>query len=145
MRAELSLTKYGELLECRKNIYESLHPETKVGQVLTAGMNRAIGNNVSGKMPAALRSFAQDTAGKLGVSLRTVERTVQMMNGLAEDTRKIFCHFSNYKLSQSEDGADGRSQHELLSFRYAIHGFSYPALFIVRLTSLILDISSIYK
>ena len=52
-------------------------------------------------MSATLKSFAQDTADKLGVSPRTVERTVQMMNGLTEDTRKIFHHFSNYKLNQS--------------------------------------------
>ena len=64
-------------------------------------MNRAIGNNVSDKMSVTLRSFAQDTADKLGVSVRTVERTIQMMNGLTEDTREVFRHFPNYKLSQS--------------------------------------------
>ena len=101
VRTELSVIEYGELLERRKEIYESLHPETKVGQAQAAGMNRAIGNNVSDKMSVTLRSFAQDTADKLGVSSRTVERTVQMMNGLTEDTREAFRHFPNYKLSQS--------------------------------------------
>ena len=52
-------------------------------------------------MSATLKSFAQDTADKLGVSPRTVERTVQMMNGLTEDAREVFRHFPNYKLSQS--------------------------------------------
>ena len=52
-------------------------------------------------MSVTLRSFAQDTADKLGVSSRTVERTVQMMNGLTEDTREVFRHFPNYKLNQS--------------------------------------------
>ena len=52
-------------------------------------------------MSATMRSFAQDTADKLGVSPRTVERTVQMMNGLTEDTREVFRHFPNYKLNQS--------------------------------------------
>jgi len=101
VRTELSVIEYGELLERRKEIYESLHPETKAGQAQAAGMNRAIGNNVSDKMSVTLRSFAQDTAGKLGVSSRTVERTIQMMNGLTEDTREVFRHFPNYKLSQS--------------------------------------------
>ena len=44
-------------------------------------------------MSATMRAFAQDTADKLGVSSRTVERTVQMMNGLTEDTREVFRHF----------------------------------------------------
>lgn len=85
----------------RKEIYESLHPETKAGQAQAAGMNRAIGNNVSGKMSATLKPFSQDTAGKLGVSPRTIERTIQMMNGLTEDTREVFRHYPQYKLSQS--------------------------------------------
>ena len=98
VRTELSVIEYGELLERRKEIYESLHPETKAGQAQATGMNRAIGNNVSDKMSATLKSFAQDTADKLGVSPRTVERTVQMMNGLTEDAREVFRHFPNYKL-----------------------------------------------
>ena len=52
-------------------------------------------------MSATLKSFSQDTADKLGVSPRTVERTIQMMNGLTEDAREVFRHFSNYKLNQS--------------------------------------------
>ena len=52
-------------------------------------------------MSATLKPFSQDTAGKLGVSSRTVERTVQMMNGLTEDAREVFRHFPNYKLNQS--------------------------------------------
>ena len=50
VRTELSVIEYGELLERRKEIYESLHLETKAGQAQAAGMNRAIGNNVSDKM-----------------------------------------------------------------------------------------------
>jgi len=101
VRIALSIIEYGELLERRKEIYESLHPETKAGQAQAAGMNRAIGNNVSDKMSATLKSFAQNTADKLGISSRTVERTVQMMNGLTQDTREVFRHYPEYKLSQS--------------------------------------------
>ena len=50
VRTELSVIEYGELLERRKEIYESLHLETKAGQAQAAGMNRAIGNNVGDKM-----------------------------------------------------------------------------------------------
>ena len=47
VRTALSTIEYGELLERRREIYESLHPETKAGQAQAAGMNRAIGNNVA--------------------------------------------------------------------------------------------------
>lgn len=101
VRTALSVIEYGELLERRKEIYESLHPETKAGKAQAAGMNRAIGNNVGDKMSVTLKSFAQDTADKLGVSPRTVERTMQIMNGLTDDAREVFRHFPKYKLSQS--------------------------------------------
>ena len=52
-------------------------------------------------MSATLKPFSQDTAGKLGVSPRTIERTIQMMNGLTEDTWEVFRYFPNYKLNQS--------------------------------------------
>lgn len=101
VRTALSTIEYGELLERRKEIYESLHPETKVGVSQAAGMNRAIGKHVSDKMTPTSKSFAQDTAAKLGVSARTVERTMQAMKGLTKETREIFHNFPDYKLSQS--------------------------------------------
>ena len=79
VRTALSTIEYGELLERRKEIYESLHPETKAGTAQAAGMNRATGKHVSDKMSPTSKSFAQDTAAKLGVSARTVERTMQTM------------------------------------------------------------------
>jgi len=101
VRTALSTIEYGELLERRREIYESLYPETKAGLSQAAGMNRAIGKNVSDKMSLTTKSFAQDTAGKLGVSVRTVERTMQTMKGLTQETRDVFRNFPNYKLSQS--------------------------------------------
>lgn len=101
VRTALSTIEYGELLERRREIYESLYPETKAGLSQAAGMNRAIGKNVSDKMSPTTKSFAQDTAGKLGVSVRTVERTMQTMKGLTQETRDVFHNFPNYKLSQS--------------------------------------------
>lgn len=102
VRTALSTIEYGELLERRKEIYESLYPETKAGLSQAAGMNRATGKHVSDKMSPTPKSFAQDTAGKLGVSVRTVERTMQTMKGLTKEAREVFHHFPDYKLSQSE-------------------------------------------
>ncbi|MBD5161121.1 MAG: ParB N-terminal domain-containing protein [Oscillibacter sp.] len=102
VRTALSTIEYGELLERRKEIYESLHPETKAGLSQAAGMNRATGKHVSDKMSPTSKSFAQDTATKLGVSARTVERTMQTMKGLTQETRDVFHNFPNYKLSQSD-------------------------------------------
>lgn len=102
VRTALSTIEYGELLERRKEIYESLYPETKAGLSQAAGMNRATGKHVSDKMSVTSKSFAQDTAGKLGVSVRTIERTMQTMKGLTKEAREVFRHFPDYKLSQSE-------------------------------------------
>ena len=101
VRTALSTIEYGELLERRKEIYESLYPETKAGVAQATGMNRATGKHVSDKMSPTSKSFAQDTAAKLGVSARTVERTMQTMKGLTQKTREVFRNFPNYKLSQS--------------------------------------------
>ena len=73
VRTALSTIEYGELLERRKEIYESLYQETKAGLAQAAGMNRSIGKHVTDKMSPTSKSFAQDTARKLGVSVRTVE------------------------------------------------------------------------
>ena len=93
VRTALSTIEYGELLEHRKEIYESLYPETKAGLSQAVGMNRAIGKHVNDKMSSTSRSFARDTAGKLGVSVRTVERTLQTMKGLTAETREVFHKF----------------------------------------------------
>ena len=53
-------------------------------------------------MSPTSKSFAQDTAAKLGVSPRTVERTMQTMKGLTQETREVFHNFPKYKLSQSD-------------------------------------------
>lgn len=101
VRTALSTIEYGELLERRKEIYESIYPETRAGLSQAVGMNRAIGKHVNDKMSSTSRSFARDTAGKLGVSVRTVERTMQTMKGLTAETREVFHRFPNYRLSQS--------------------------------------------
>ena len=50
VRTKLTKQELGDQLLRRKELYEMLHPETKAGAAQAAGMNRAIGNNVSAKL-----------------------------------------------------------------------------------------------
>lgn len=92
VRSDLSAVEFGELLLRRKDIYETLHPETKKGTAQAAGMNRALGNNVNGTVPSTSNSFAADTAEKLGVSRSTVERQIRIAKGLIPEVREILRH-----------------------------------------------------
>ena len=84
IRSDLSPVEYGDLLLRRKRIYESLYPESKNG-----------GDRKSEKIRAAkcrsdsVKSFVQDTADKLGVAPRTVERQIQTAKNLAPDAKEI--------------------------------------------------------
>lgn len=70
--SEYIIIDFGNLLLRRKEIYETLHPETKAGTAQAIGMNKAVGNNVAEKFSATSKSFVDDTAEKLGVTPRTV-------------------------------------------------------------------------
>lgn len=89
IRSDLSALEYGEILLRRKEIYETLHPETKAGVSQAAGMNRAIGRDVSDKMTLTSKSFVEDTAEKLGVGKRTVERQIQTAKNLTPEAKEI--------------------------------------------------------
>lgn len=89
VRKDLSDDEFRELLLRRKEIYESLHPETKAGIAQAAGMNRAVGNNVAAKMSATSKSFVDDTADKLGVDPRTVRRELQTAKNLTPEAKEI--------------------------------------------------------
>lgn len=84
VRNDLSTLEYGEMLLRRKEIYESLHPETKNG-----------GDKKSEKIRSAkctsdsVKSFVQDTAEKLGVHPSTVKRQVQTAKNLTPETKEI--------------------------------------------------------
>lgn len=91
VRRELSTVEFGELLLRRKEIYETLHPETI--QTNLGGPYR--GNQhqeVSDKLSLTSKSFAQDTADKLGVVRRTVERQIQTAKNLTPEAREILRH-----------------------------------------------------
>lgn len=86
VRTRLNRQELCEQLLRRKEIYEMLHPETKAGAAQAAGMNRAIGNNVSAKLAPTSKSFVEDTSEKTGMSKRAVSRLLQIANG---DARRI--------------------------------------------------------
>lgn len=89
VRKGLSAVEYSDLLLRRKEIYEMLHPETKVGIAQAAAMNRAIGNNVTEKISATSKSFVQDTAEKLGVTPRTIRSQIQTAKNLTTEAKDI--------------------------------------------------------
>ena len=66
-----------------------LHPEAEAGAAQAAGMNRAIGNNVSAKLAPTTKSFVEDTSEKTGMSKRAVSRLLQIANNLTGDARRI--------------------------------------------------------
>lgn len=84
VRSGLPAVEYGEILLRRKEIYEALHPEVKHG-----------GDRKSGEIKTKkfrfdlVKSFAQDTAEKLGVVPRTVELQIQTAKNLTPEAREI--------------------------------------------------------
>ena len=84
VRKDLSDDEFRELLLRRKEIYESLHPETKHG-----------GDRKSEKIKSAkctfdsAKSFVDDTAEKLGVDPSTVRREIQTAKNLIPEAKEI--------------------------------------------------------
>ena len=89
VRTGLTRQELGEQLSRRKELYETLHPETKAGAAQAAGMNRAVGNNVGAKMASTPKFFIEDTAEKTGLSKRTISRMLQIANDLTPDAKRI--------------------------------------------------------
>jgi len=79
VRTDFSKIEKGEVLKRRKEIYEMLYPETKVGIAggLASGISRSKGTTDT--VSSVQKSFAEDTAKKLGVSDRTINRYIQMV------------------------------------------------------------------
>ena len=84
VRKDLSDDEFRELLLRRKEIYESLHPDTKHG-----------GDRKSEKIKSAkctfdsAKSFVDDTAEKLGVDPSTVRREIQTAKNLTPEAKEI--------------------------------------------------------
>lgn len=89
VRTKLIRQELGEQFLRRKELYEMLHPETKAGAAQAAGMNRAVGNNVSANLAPTSKSFVEDTAEKTGLSKRAISRLLQIANNLTQDAKRI--------------------------------------------------------
>ena len=85
----MSDDEFRELLLRRKEIYESLHPETKATYDGGAFRGNQHQNVVGENFSATTKSFVQDTADKLGVSPRTVELQIQTAKNLTPEAKKI--------------------------------------------------------
>ena len=83
VRAGLSHRELGDLLLRRKELYEAIYPETRQGQ-----RNGQTAKNDKLTVLEA-KPFSEDTADKLGVSKRTVERLVQTAANLTPEAKKI--------------------------------------------------------
>jgi ParB family chromosome partitioning protein len=84
VRKGLSAVEYSDLLLRRKEIYEALHPETKNG-----GDQKSEKIRTSKCRSDSMKSFVQDTAEKLGVGRRTVERQIQTAKNLTSEAKDI--------------------------------------------------------
>ena len=84
VRSDLTALEFGELLLRRKELYEALHPEVKNG-----GDHSSAESRTSKCRSALISAFAQDTAEKLGVGRRTMERQVQIAKRLTPETKGI--------------------------------------------------------
>lgn len=83
IRQGLDYIDEGKQLARRKEIYETLHPETRQGQ--------RNGQTSKNETVSVLenKSFAQDTAQKLGVSPRCIEQKIQVAKKLTPEAEKI--------------------------------------------------------
>lgn len=86
VRNDISALEYGDMLLRRKEIYETLHPETKA-----RNLPGHVSNFKSSSEKSSLEdlSFVQDTAKKLGVVPRTVEVQIQTAKNLTPEAKEI--------------------------------------------------------
>ena len=90
IRANLTPLETSQLMFRRKEIYETLHPETKAGAAQGNGMKRSTEDDgLADKLSAKPKSFAQGTAEKLGVDERTVRRQVKIAKDLTPEAQQI--------------------------------------------------------
>ena len=113
IRANLTPLETSQLLFRRKEIYEALHPETKAGTAQGNGMKRsAEGNDLADNLSVRPKSFAQDTAEKLGVDERTVRRQVKIARDLTPEAQRII-EESGLKVTQQSRDRLSRLEPEL--------------------------------
>lgn len=96
IRTGLSDLELSELLARRKKIYETLHPATIACNLPGHASNY---ESSSDKLTGEGKPFSQDTAEKMGVSPRTVERHVQIAENLTPETKEIL-HSTDRKITK---------------------------------------------
>lgn len=83
VRTRLNRQELCEQLLRRKEIYETIHPETRHG--MRNGQTAKNANLAT----LETKSFAEDTAEKTGMSKRAISRLLQIANNLTGDARRI--------------------------------------------------------
>ena len=89
VRNDLSAVEYGDMLLRRKEIYEMLHPETKAtydGGPFRGNQHTDVVGDI---LSPTTKSFVQDTADRLGVVPRTVERQIRTARNLTPEAKEI--------------------------------------------------------
>jgi hypothetical protein len=89
IRSELHYIERGDQLKRRKEIYEAIHPETKIGNSQGIGMKIAAGVDDLGAPGAPRSSFVKDTATKTGLSDRMIKEDVQIASNLTPKAKEI--------------------------------------------------------
>jgi len=96
VRTSLSDLELSELLARRKKIYETLHPSTIARNLPGHASNY---ESSSDKLTGEEKPFSQDTAERMGVSPRTVERHVQIAENLTPEAKDIL-HGTDRKITK---------------------------------------------
>lgn len=89
IRSDISAVDFGDLLLRRKEIYETLHPEVKATYNGGGFKWNQHMDQVTGNLTVTTKSFVQDTAAKLGVTPRTVERQIQTARNMTQEAKDI--------------------------------------------------------
>lgn len=84
IRSDLPAIEYGEMLLRRKEIYESIHPETRHG-----GDRKSREIKCAKSTLDTVKSFVDDTAEKLNVNPCTVRRQLQTARNLTPEAKEI--------------------------------------------------------
>lgn len=101
IRRNLTSAEQGRLLARRKKLYETLHPET-IARNRPGHVSNHQGSSDKMTPEPKVKSFVEDTAEKLGISPRTVERQLWLAEHLTPKATKTLKEMKKKKLSQNE-------------------------------------------
>ena len=101
IRRSLTNTEVSGLLARRKKLYETLHPET-IARNRPGHVNNHQSSNDNVSLEPKVKSFVEDTAEKLGVSTRTIERHLWLAEHLAPEAGKILIEMGKQQPTRNE-------------------------------------------